>query len=251
MSISCVSISRGTVAETSVAMKIENIKREINELNSELGADASAVFGAEGVDLLFTVKDLKNKLELQRETAGKLQAQLDSLQDDFETVVNEAMKKEESLNDLVNHYQQKADEIQENYDDVRDLMEKSADEQVQIYISRLDNAKQTLQETSIELESTKNQLSDTTGELNLALSQLEAIKPQPDQDVIAFEADAKVTSIDVQTGLVYLNIGSDDHVYVGLTFAIFDKSNPNLKMVSARLKSKCSRLAKKCRLPEL
>ena len=219
----------GNISESSASMKIENIKRQVNELNAELGSDATAVFGKDGVDLLQTIKDLKTKLDLQRETAAHLQTQTDQLQEDFETVVNEAMKKEQSLNDLVNHYQQKAEEIQESYDEIRQIMEKSADEQVQIYIGRLDNTKETLQEKSVELETTRQQLEQTTEELQVALAQIEAIKPQPDTDVAAFDMDAKVTSIDIETGLIYLNIGSDDHVYVGLTFAIFDKSNPKPK----------------------
>lgn len=222
-------IITGDIAEASASMKIENIKRQINELNASLGSDATSVIGIDGIDLVNTVSDLKNKLDLQRETTAKLQKQTDQLLEDFEIAANESLKKEQNLTDMVNHYQKQAEEIQASYDDIRQLMEKSADEQVQIYISRLNNAKQTLQETSMELESTKQQLGQTSEELNIALTQIEAIKPKPDTDVVAFDMDAKVTSIDIETGLIYLNIGSEDHVYTGLTFAIFDKANPKPK----------------------
>jgi hypothetical protein len=52
------------------------------------------------------------------------------------------------------------------------------------------------------------------------------IKPRPDIEVLAFKPDAAVVSVDMQTNTVFIDAGSKDHVYVGLTFSIYDKNAP-------------------------
>ena len=224
-----ISESNAAAKVESIQLKVETIKREINDLNEKLGVDASGVFGKDGVDLLFTISDLKDKLELKRETVAQLNNTLEKVQSDHDLVYEKAAETKKELTDLVNHYQAKADEIQAEYDDIRDLMEKSTDEQVQAYKDRLDTAKKSLEQTAMELETTRAALKKTTEELQLALKQREEIMPKPDMEVAAFRPDAKVTSVDLQTENIYLDIGSDDHVYAGLTFMIFDKNNPRPK----------------------
>jgi hypothetical protein len=56
--------------------------------------------------------------------------------------------------------------------------------------------------------------------------QLDAIKPRPDSDVQAFKADGKILSVDNRNKIVFINIGSEDHVYRGLTFSVYDKNMP-------------------------
>jgi predicted nucleic acid-binding Zn-ribbon protein len=219
----------GQISDSAAEAKLENIKRKINEVNTNLGADASGIFGKDGVNLLFTISDLKSKLDQQRQTVGDLNAAIKKIDGDYNTVLTKTRDKEDALLGEVSRWQKKADDIQAEYDDISDLMEKSTDEQVQTYKDRLAKAKEALQQTSMELETVKIDLTETTEELKLVLKQREEIMPQPDREVAAFMPDAKVTSVDLETDLIYLGIGSDDHVYAGLTFMIFDKTNPRPK----------------------
>ena len=66
----------------------------------------------------------------------------------------------------------------------------------------------------------------TTERMQLALKKLREIKPQPDIEVAAFNPDGEIVLIDDQTRIVHLNIGSDDGVYQGLTFSVYEKNMP-------------------------
>ena len=62
--------------------------------------------------------------------------------------------------------------------------------------------------------------------MELTQQKLRALVPAPDSDVPAYQPDGKVISIDSQTQIVHLNLGSNDRVYRGLTFSIYDKNMP-------------------------
>ncbi|MHC4299844.1 MAG: BRCT domain-containing protein, partial [Planctomycetota bacterium] len=49
------------------------------------------------------------------------------------------------------------------------------------------------------------------------------IEPGPDRGVLAHELDGKVILVDDGARVVHLNIGSDEHVYPGLTFTVYDR----------------------------
>jgi hypothetical protein len=219
----------GQISESNAAAKIEVIKKRINEVNDNLGDDASGIFGKDGVDLLFTISDLKNKLDLQRQAVHELNTAIEKIGGNYKIVVAKSNDKETALINEVNHWQKKADEIQVEYNDIKQLMEQSTEEQVQTFKDRLAKTKQSLGETIKQLETTKKELADTTEELKLALEEREKTLPKPDREVAAFNPDAKVTTVDLEMDLIYLDIGSDDHVYSGLTFTIFDKNNPRPK----------------------
>ena len=81
---------------------------------------------------------------------------------------------------------------------------------------------------------TNKQLLRTQAELNLAQQRIEKIlkedvwpvKPAPDADAAAFKSDGRIIVVDPQTKIVQLNIGSDNKVYRGLTFGVYDKNQP-------------------------
>jgi NAD-dependent DNA ligase len=78
----------------------------------------------------------------------------------------------------------------------------------------------------LDLQATEKKLDDSDTLLQDALTKLEAIKPKPDQEAQAYEPDAQIVRIDSQNGIVYLDAGIKDHVYRGLTFAIYDRNKP-------------------------
>jgi hypothetical protein len=55
---------------------------------------------------------------------------------------------------------------------------------------------------------------------------LNAVVPPPDAEVAAFKIDGRVILLDERSKTVFINVGSADHVYPGLTFAIYDKNTP-------------------------
>ena len=71
-----------------------------------------------------------------------------------------------------------------------------------------------------------DELKEATFQLTEALAKLESLKSPPGNQSTAFQTDASVISADLQSGLIYLDIGSKDHVYPGLTFSIYDRNAP-------------------------
>lgn len=221
-----VSAVTGQVAdETPAAVKVNDAKIEINEIMGSL-FESGLVSGTENVDLIELLGQLKSDVENARESGRRLATQLENLQDDFDATQEETLFKEELLIEEKNRFQTMADEIQAQYDDLQKEMELSTVEQVKLYKDRLKNEQEKLRVRGSELATSQAELSDSREQLNLALSKLEDIKPGVDTELIAFEPDARILRIDSLTKVVYLDIGSDDLVYPGLTFSIYDKSTP-------------------------
>lgn len=58
------------------------------------------------------------------------------------------------------------------------------------------------------------------------MEKIEGIKPRPDITPTAFKSDARIIRVDLQNGILYLDVGMENHVYRGLTFAVYDNSAP-------------------------
>jgi len=115
--------------------------------------------------------------------------------------------------------------VQAQYDELEALMKQSTDEQVQAVMERLDRAREQISEKNAQLEAMQARLDDTEQQLKDALAKLNEWG-RFNKEVAALQPDARIIRIDDQLGVVYLNVGSDDHVYVGLTFGVYDRNAP-------------------------
>ena len=211
--------------ETPASVKVNDAKIEINEI-MEILVEDGIISSTEGVDLIELLGQMKSDLDNARASGRQLANQYETLQDDFDTAEAETLQKEQQLIADKDHYQKEADKIQAQYDDLQKEMELSTVEQVKLYKDRLKSEQTKLKERTLELETNKQELADTQGQLNLALENLDKIKPDVNVEVAAFKPDAHILRIDNLTKVVYLDIGSEDHVYPGLTFSVYDKSAP-------------------------
>ncbi len=59
--------------------------------------------------------------------------------------------------------------------------------------------------------------------LKQAQDEVAKIEPGPDRGVLAQKPDGKVILVDGKARVVHLNIGSNEHVYPGLTFTVYDR----------------------------
>ncbi len=210
--------------DTSSEVKINEAKIKINDAIAALGDDVLSTYGSEDFSLLQTLEELKTKLELERQAAINLETRLNSVQDDFDMAGQVNRDKEDELITKINYYQGEAERIQSEYDELKQLMAQSANEQIRIYADKLSQAEQSIAQKDNQLTQLTNEFDNINNQLQSAMDKIEAIKPRPDMEVLAFKPDARIIEIDLQTGLVYLDIGSDDHVYRGLTFSVYDKS---------------------------
>jgi hypothetical protein len=73
-----------------------------------------------------------------------------------------------------------------------------------------------------DLLRTQAELNVAQGRLQGALTQVSEIKPAPDKEAPAFKPDGEIILVDEASGVVRVNLGSEDRVYQGLTFSVYD-----------------------------
>ncbi|MFC1635535.1 hypothetical protein ACFL5Z_11895 [Planctomycetota bacterium] len=119
--------------------------------------------------------------------------------------------------------QQSVEATKKQYADLEALLRQTTDEQVQTLrdgLQQTENQRDTLNET---LLLTQAELTMAQGRLQLAQEEVNKIMPGPDPNMLALKSDGQIMLIDDQTQVVHLNIGSDDRVYQGLTFSVYDR----------------------------
>lgn len=212
--------------DLSADAKLNDITMQINKLTEMLGQSASPAVGPEGIALIKLASDLKTRADDLQTKMDNLTAQYQQLQDQYNADKQEAAFKEQQLVAQVESYQQNANDIQAKYDQLQKQLSGSFDEQIQAVNKRLEEEQNKLKQKQMELTDTETKLAQADKSLKEALGRLEAIRPRPDKEVAAYQPDAGILRVDLQNSLVYLDSGSDDHVYRGLTFAVFDRNAP-------------------------
>jgi len=217
----------GQISEdTTASIKRNATVSKINEAMLFLGDDADAAYGIEGVNLLQTIIQLKTDLDTARENARDMEKMLRDIENDYDDAVSNFRRNEKKITEDKNAFQKLARKREEEYQKIEEFMQKSTDDQIDIVMEKLKNAEQRLKRKNMDLLGLQKKLGETENALRTAQDKLEGIKPKPNVEVFAYRADAKVVDVDLESKVVYLDIGSDEHVYPGLTFAVFDKSAP-------------------------
>jgi hypothetical protein len=208
-------------------VKFNEISMAIDALNKDvLGEDVNPVFGPNGVALLKTIEELKQKLENARGEITNLEAINNDLQNDMEdAVASTELNKQNFLREL-NQYQTEVDEISNRFNALQQDMQAATTEQIQDFQNKLEQEQAKLRQKQLDLQKTEEKLNETDTLLDEALTKLDAIKPKPDKEVQAYKPDAQIVRVDLQNGIVYLDAGINDHVYRGLTFAVYDRNKP-------------------------
>jgi hypothetical protein len=103
-------------------------------------------------------------------------------------------------------------------------LELSTTEQIANIRKQLDDAKAELKTAEDTLRKTQAQLKQTEGIMKRAQQEVMDIMPPPDPEALAHTADGKIILIDDAAQVVHLDIGTDQHVYRGLTFTVYDRS---------------------------
>ena len=213
--------------KVSAAMQFNEISVEITKLNKDvLGQDVNPAIGPNGVALLKTIEGLKLKLDNARTEIDDLQGINEDLQVDLDNATAQVEQNRQDFLAELDQFQSSYDKTRESFDNLKADMDNATAEQIDTFQAKLDTEQTKLQQKQLDLQATEKKLDDSDTLLQDALTKLEAIKPKPDQEAQAYEPDAQIVRIDSQNGIVYLDAGIKDHVYRGLTFAIYDRNKP-------------------------
>ena len=180
----------------------------------------------ETVGLVRMMEKLVAKLETSMNTGLELQQKYIELEDSFDDAMKETQEKEQVLLDEKEKYAQQVKDITNDYDKLKALVNQTAEQQVQTLMNQLDRVRAENKDTKKELLKTQAELKLAQNRIKNVQDKLASLVPPPDSEVMAFEPDGKVILIDDQAKIVHLNIGSEEHVYRGLTFSIYEKNVP-------------------------
>ena len=178
------------------------------------------------IGLVRVVEKLKIKLDNVAKTALALQEQAEQMKFRFDDAMQETHEKEQKLLAEKEKYQQQVNEIKNDYNDLKILTQQTADQQVKTLMTQLDDERTARKKLNQQLLKTEAELSIAEDRMKSAQEKLHELVPPPDNEIAAYQPDGKIILIDESAKIVHINIGSEDHVYRGLTFSVYDKNLP-------------------------
>lgn len=172
------------------------------------------------------ISELQAKLNHTMNEKANIEQHLNKLQQRFDDTVKVSFEKEQTLLAEKEKYHQQVNDITQKYDELKLLMEQTSEQQAQTLRAQLEEERDNVRKLNQELLRTQAELKMAQDRMRGALEKLQQIKPLPEREVVAYQSDGKIILIDEQAGIVHLDIGTDDHVYQGLTFSVYDKHTP-------------------------
>lgn len=217
----------GLPEDTSAEVKVGNASRYFTDTLTL----AQTHIGAASIDpnttgLVQIVQKLKTELDNIKDTLQATQEQLTELRNDYNDAIVATDNKERDLLAEKERYSQKLDEVMQDYNDLGAGLKKTSEERAQTLTTRLSEEQANLDREHQEKLQIQAQLEMTQERMKSQQEELHKIVPLPDGEVVAHKSDGKIILVDNQAKVVHLNIGRDDRVYPGLTFAVYDKNMP-------------------------
>ena len=210
--------------ETSAEAKLEMARQEKKQIFSEMTDIVGRDVNSTG---------LIRAIELANEKLGESQSQQASLTEELNEVQrmldeqNKAqIEKEQEISATIKRLQSDSNSATSSYEALKAAMQQSSDQQVASVTAKLDEADQNLKNSQQELLATQAKLKTAESRINALQEQVEAITPKPENMSAALKPAGNIISVDDGAQTVIINLGSDDHVYRGLTFAVYDKGQP-------------------------
>jgi hypothetical protein len=215
----------GEPEETSAEIKVNGAAAKVQEAVAAIAEQNPEFSDLDPNAALLQITDkLSTTLQNTRTAEEAAKEQLATLQNRFDDAMRASLEKEQALLAEKDKFQQQFEKARGDYDELKALLEKKTEEQVKDLYGKLDQEKTTREEINRQLLKSRAELQAAHDRIQRILK--EGVLPAPDAEARVFEPDGKVLLIDDQAKIVHINLGSDDHVYVGLTFSVYDKSLP-------------------------
>lgn len=216
----------GPVEPTSAEVKVGTAVKDVNETIKLVQQHIAEALDPNTTGLVSIAQKLKAKLDNTMDEKAAATKAHDDLKSTFDVAIQEAQKKEQELLAEKDKYHQQVLDITGKYDDLKSLMEKTADERAQTLMAQLQQERDNLKNVNDQLLKTSAELAMTQDRMRRALEELEKVKPPPQREALAYQPDGKIVLVDEQAQVVHLSIGSASRVYRGLTFSVYDRNAP-------------------------
>jgi hypothetical protein len=215
--------------ETSAEAKLIDLTSKYNDVLAKLPKEFGIVTQPNDVNTpgIFRIVDIyNNKLAQKNDSIEQLNKQIATLNSDFDAAKLGAKNREVELLGQLTIARQDANSVQASYNQLRDLMTQKADQQMATLMQQREEALNESRKSKEDMLTNLNKLTITQNRLEDALSKLNVLKSPPKEDMGAYKLDGHIVSVDIQSNLVFIDIGSDSKVYPGLTFAVYERNAP-------------------------
>jgi hypothetical protein len=178
------------------------------------------------IGLIHVIEKLKTKLDNTTNTSLTLQTLFERQENRFNDAMEVTSKKEQTLLAEKEKYQQQVYDIKQDYNNLKVMLQQTSEEQVRTCVAQLEEERDNRKKLNQQLLKTEAELAITRERMKRAQEKLNTLVPPPDSEIAAYKPDGKIILIDDSIKVVHLNIGSNDHVYQGLTFQVYEKNAP-------------------------
>jgi multidrug efflux pump subunit AcrA (membrane-fusion protein) len=225
-----ISLIMGGVPEpTSAEVKITNANKAVMDAltlaKAQINIPEPNLSDPNIIGLVPVVKQLSSELGNTVSSQQATQKKLDGVQQDLDNANKIYLEKEQMLIAEKTQLQQDVNDIRQKYADLETLLQQTTDQKVQTLTGDLKQMTDDRDRLNSTLLKTQAELDMARGRLRVAEDEVSKTMPAPDPNMMALQPDGKVLLVDNQTNVVRLNIGSDDHVYQGLTFTVYDRGS--------------------------
>ncbi|UCE99634.1 MAG: hypothetical protein JSV82_00780 [Planctomycetota bacterium] len=222
-------ITGGVPEDTSAEVKVDTADRQVQQVLETLPQEYINTATDEPnnlIGLVRVIEKLNNNLENLTNAELAAQQQLNDLQKRFDDAMSIGLEKEQRLLAEKQEYQQLVDDIKKDYSDLKELMKQTTEEQVQTIMAQLDEERENRRQIHQGLLKTQAELTIAQNRMKKLQQELHLLVPPPDTEAIAYKPDGKVILVDNAAKIVHINLGSNDRIYRGLTFSVYDKNIP-------------------------
>jgi hypothetical protein len=216
----------GSLGDSSAEVKVDTVNKRVSDILKLAQENFEQTIDPNVTGLVTVIQNLKASLDRTLNEKAALEKTFSELQQHFDDAIAATREKEKQLEEEKEQYHQQVVDVTGKYEELKQLMEKTSDERAATLYAQLEETENNLKRTNDELLKTQAELNMTGDRMERALQELQQIKPSIDTEVAAYKPDGKVILVDDSAGVAYLNIGSDDHVYPGLTFSVYDRNAP-------------------------
>jgi hypothetical protein len=233
-------VKGGPVQDTTAEVKAGNARQDVARVLAQANnyislptLDANAVdpnaadpdvVDLDKIALTVVVQNLIEELQQTLDQRDAVQGQLDDLRGKYDAAIATMQETKQTLTAQVDEYRQQVDQIKTDYDDLRSLLEQSSEQRVANLLKQLEDEKAGSRQLNQDLLRTQAELNVAQERLSDALAQVDEIAPPPDREAEAFSPDGKVVLVDEPAGIIHIDLGSEDRVYQGLTFSVYDQA---------------------------
>ena len=212
----------GVPATDSAEIKIDGAGKAIEDaLNVAKGY--ISITDPNRIGLVQTIKDLAAALDSTTKAKLNTEKELADKRAEFALAEAATADKEKALQAEKDKLQAQFDETKKDYADLSILLVQTTSEKVKSLTTERDQLRNDLGAMNSSLLETQALLKEAQDKMKLAQEEVAKIEPGPDRAVLAQEPDGQVLLVDDKAKVVHLNIGSNEHVYPGLTFTVYDR----------------------------